>query len=573
MSMPRCSRRRKGERAGMTSTPSTSEPLVINVGLVGAGVVGSAVLDYFAAEPLEMYVPGARFGEPTVARVRLYSVARRSRGTGKGALPAYVESLVTRDGQGRPRFYYDSDGSGGGPGPAWRQVVHDDEVDIVVEVTGSPVAGAVIEEALWSGKCVVTANKTVISRSGYELVRLAQSRGAILAYEAAVGGGMPIVQTIASSIGGRVTAMLAIINGTTNFILTRMREAAERGGDSRAAYPAAVCAAIHSGLAESDPGADVLGQDAQSKIILLAGLAFGVRLRPKDVYARGIARRAVHQEPAGVDRAAYHDCPGGSPCGEMCGKDDHLGTAPVLHVPDLQVLERMGYVPKLLAGAQAIRNAQTGADERIVAWVQPAAVPVKHALAGVAGSQNACLLQVESPSREIAGPFGKPFEVLLRGPGAGGPETASSVMADVLFCARQIAAARRVVAAGEGPRASLYMYGSNAFGWEQAYEGTASMLASDALAAPFLLRFIAGARRANGIALALGRNGVEAAQVAGVRGQSDYLYFKTAAVSLRAVEAALEAVLKQQGASRMPLDVLYLPLLEGAAWEEAGRGA
>lgn len=560
-----------------SGAPTTSlNATEVNVGLVGVGVVGSAVADYFAQGPLELRLPGSPFGAPATVQVNLRSAARRSRDNPKAVTPARLSRLVSKDEQGRPRFYHDG---AGGEGPAWRKVVRDEEVDIVVELMGSPVAEAVMEEALWSGKSVVTANKTVLARSGYELVKLAQARGGILAFEASVGGGMPIVQTIASSIGGRVTALLAIINGTTNYILTCMqRDAAEtlsptlpqrsrhadvshgrervRGQAHReervreqASYPAAVCDAIHRGLAESDPGADVLGEDARSKLIVLAGLAFGVRLRPQDVYVRGIARRGVLRGPAASQRAAYHRCPGTTPCPELCGHDDHLTTQPVLTLEDLRMLGQFGYVPKLLAGAQQLP------DGRVAAWVQPSAVPATHPLARVTGSENACLLSVESPTEQGV----KPFELFLRGPGAGGPETASSVIADIEFCARQIAVARQTGSSG-----SLYMYGGAAFDRPQPTTGHPALLHAQ-LRAPFILRFSAAA--GTGVA---GAPVIKALSAAGVRArplQGSARYLRTEPATVAEIELALAAVLKARGAEELSLDILYLPLLEGAAWQ------
>jgi len=566
----------------MRAKAPAPDALEINVGLIGVGVVGSAVLDFFARAPIVLPVPGARLGGPAVARVRLWSAARRSRDSPKAAPSERIERVVSRDERGRPRFYYEAGSTGSGTGrrvrgPAWREIVRDERVDIVVELTGSPTAEAIIEEALWNGKCVVTANKAVLSRSGYELARLAQARGLILACEAAVGGAMPVVQTIAGCVGGRVTALLAIINGTTNFILTEMRQAA-RQGDAGAAYPAAVCAAIHQGLAEADPSADVLGEDARSKVIILAGLAFGVRLRPRDIYVRGIARRGAARAPGPRERAAFHACPAGSarPCPQVCGRDDHVSTQPILHTPDLHLLERLGYVPKLLAGAQMLTEGEPG---RVAAWVQPAAVEAGHPLAGVNGSENACLLEVESPV-EGAAPApssgsepalsrakgqAKRYAIALRGPGAGGPETASSVMADIQFCARQLA----VRGHGDDRPSPLYMYGAGAFGRAQACQGAPALLSSGRLVAPFLLRVLGGdGVRAAAVASTLAQHGVRATPLQTGQIAPGYCYLRTGPTTVQAIEQGVEAVLREHGPASMPLDVLYLPALEGARWEE-----
>ncbi len=551
MPTPVRSRGRRERRPSLTNRSPwfpASSAIEVNVGLVGVGVVGSAVADYFARGPLELRLPGSPFGAPTMVRVRLWSAARRSRSNGKSSEERLSE-IVSRDSAGRPRFYHDAPAKGMPGGvPAWRKVVGDPQVDIVVELTGSPLAETVMEEALWSGKSVVTANKTVLARSGYELVKLAQARGVSLAYEASVGGGMPIVQTIASSVGARVNGLLAIINGTTNFILTCMEQDAESpSGSGTASYPAAVCAAIHGGLAEADPGADVLGEDPRSTLIVLAGLAFGVRLRLQDVYMRGIARRGVLRGPAASQRATYHRCPQGLANCQACAKDDHLTTQPVLTLEDLRTLKQFGYVPKLLAGAQMLPNG------RLAAWVQPCAVPATHPLARVTGSENACLLAVDSPTESGA----REFDILLRGPGAGGPETASSVIADIEFCARQIAVARR----HEG-NPSLYMYGGDAFDRPQAFTGKPTMLESG-LRAPFLLRFSGpAANNTKVLGTALGAAGIKAAAL-----NRSASYLRTEPVTLAAIEGGIATVLKEFGAEALSLDVLYLPLLEGARWQ------
>jgi homoserine dehydrogenase len=525
----------------MTASASVLAPKEINVGLIGVGVVGSSVLDFFANGPMELPVPGARFGDPGSVHVRLWSAARRSRESAAGASEETIASIVSRDSDGVPRFYHEGDG--GTSGPAWREVVYDDNVDVVVELTGSAGAEAMIEEALWNGKSVVTANKAVLSRTGYELVKLAQSRGSVLAYEAAVGGGMPIVQTIGSSIGGNITAILGILNGTSNFILSEMRASAESKSEGDA-YVDAVQAAIRAGLAEADPSADVLGEDSRSKTIVLSGLGFGVRLRPRDVYFRGIARKGT----------------------QRLGSE--LNSDAIFHATDLRVLSALGYVPKLLAGAQIVRAGSDG--ERVVAWSQPAAVPFNHPLAGVDGSENACLLEVESPT----GSTTKGYNIMLRGPGAGGPETASSVIADLRFCARQVTTAAGRTRNGEGPPESspLYMYGMGAFSRPQSYPGTPSILASDDLKTPFLLRFLTDEASADiHVGKLLSESGLTVTSGPGEAASSAYHYFRTAPASLGAIERGIEAVLKAFDGPRLPLDVLYLPVLEGAHWDERGR--
>ena len=335
--------------------------------------------------------------------------------------------------------------------------------------------------------------------------------------------------------------MLAILNGTTNFILSRMI-----AGDS---YQRAVRAAIHGGLAESDPSADVLGDDARSKMMILAGLGFGVRLRPQDVYLRGIARRGpVH---ASADRADFHDGPDGETSRpEICG-DDHFGTRSVFTPQDLAVLASLGLTPKMLAGAQRENG-------RVVAWAQPAAVPLDHALGGVGGAENGCLLEVESPG----GGAGAPFTLALRGPGAGGPETASSVIADVLFCARQLASGKR---AADSP--PLYMYGADAFRDPQNFDGAPALLRADGLRAPFLLRFLLrDAADVDALADSLRSDGVDVDIVNADGADAPSVYFRTPPRSMGTVEEAVRAALSRAEAADVSLDVLYLPIIEGTRW-------
>ena len=531
----------------LASIPVSQAKLRVNCGLIGIGTVGSSVLHFFAGGPLTLRLAEQGLGGPASVPIHLWSASRRTREHPGLAGDALIRSTLAKAGdRGSARFYYDLDPtdptSRFNPGfPAWRRVVQDPAVDIVVEVTGSPVAEAIIEEALWNGKCVVTANKKVMSRSGYQLVRLAESRGAVLAYEAAVGGGMPVVQMIGSSVGGKITALLGILNGTTNFILSEMvarSESASGPEEAARLYPSALAEAVKLGLAEADPSDDVLGEDPRSKLIILAGLAFGVRLRPADVYIRGIARKG------------------------------RLTSESIFSAGDLAMLRSLGYVPKLLSGAQRLTE---GGRERVIAWAQPVGLPLGHPLAGVKGSENACLLRVESPL--APGEGARPFEVMVRGPGAGGPETASSVISDIHFCARQLAVAGRLGRDGAPASPAVYNYGAAAFSLAQDYSGTPSHCATDALAAPFLLRFMASqpalaSKVLRVIMPALNSAGIAARELPSPAAPGS-LYFKTEPTSVRVLEHGLETVLAKCGAASVSMDILYLPLLEGPAWATA----
>ena len=327
------------------------------------------------------------------------------------------------------------------------------------------------------------------------------------------------------------------------------------------------------GLAEADPSEDVLGEDARSKLIILAGLAFGVRLRPRDVYVRGIARKGRRTLPEHLPRAAFHACPPeqGLPCTATCGEDDHLATESIFTAADLTAMARLRYVPKLLGGAQ---RAGSHGNERVVAWVQPVALTEGHPLAGVDGSQNACLLRVESPLSTSEG--AQPYDIMVRGPGAGGPETASSVIADIQFCARQLAVAGRLGRPSDGAQrpSPVYTYGATALNRVQDYRGVPSLQAADGLATPFLLRFLhlGGPDRSAAIqtlAQSLRSNGVSADPLDSIDTAPEHLYYRTEPVSIRVMEQALGRVLSQSEAGRLSLDVLYLPILQGTELQDS----
>lgn len=173
--------------------------------------------------------------------------------------------------------------------PDWRSVVDDPKVGIVAElVGGTTVAAEIVEAALRAGKSVVTANKELIAARGPELEKLASENNAALAMEASVAGGIPILTSLREGIAGdKITAMLGILNGTCNYILTSM----ESRGDS---FDKILKEAQELGYAEADPSADVDGYDARAKLAILVGLAFGARVEPENIYLEGIRQiRAV----------------------------------------------------------------------------------------------------------------------------------------------------------------------------------------------------------------------------------------------------------------------------------------
>lgn len=257
--------------------------------------------------------------------------------------------------------------------PQW--VVDNPNVQIVVEVMGGlDPAGPLVRRALESGKAVVTANKELMAARGRELLGAAESAGVSLLFEAAVGGGIPIIRPLSESLAGeRISSVLGIVNGTTNYILTEMVE-------NGTPYEEVLAEAQRLGYAEADPTADVGGADAASKAAILASLAFG----------RWVDGDQVPRE--GIDG---------------------------LQVVDFHYAKQLGYTPKLLAIAE-------DTPEGIAVRVHPTLVPLDHPLAAVRGATNAVF--VSGPS------IG---ELLFSGPGAGGEPTATALLGDVITSARE----------------------------------------------------------------------------------------------------------------------------------------
>jgi homoserine dehydrogenase len=261
-------------------------------------------------------------------------------------------------------------------------VVTDPDVDLVVEVMGGrDVAGDLVLAALEAGKPVVTANKELIASRGEELIKAAEERGVPLLFEAAVGGGIPIIRPLSETLAGEpITRVMGIVNGTTNYIITRM--AADGLG-----YDDALAEAQQLGYAEPDPTADVSGADAAAKTAILASLAFGVWIGLDDVYHEGIES---------------------------------------LSPTDIEFASELGYVIKLLAVAER-------SNRGVGARVHPVMLPADHPLAPIAGATNAVF--IEGPSID---------ELLFAGPGAGGEPTATAVLGDVIDAAREILAGAQV---------------------------------------------------------------------------------------------------------------------------------
>ena len=266
--------------------------------------------------------------------------------------------------------------------------------DIVVELMGGlEPAREYLQLALNSGADVVTANKALLATHGPELFEIAEQVGAQLYYEAAVGGAIPIIRPLRDSLAGdRVRRILGIVNGTTNYILDRM----DTGGD---AFDEVLADAQRLGYAEADPTADVDGFDAAQKAAILASLAFHTTVPLEAVHREGI--RSITAEQVASARAA-------------------------------------GFVVKLLAVCERVVDEQTGV-EGVSARVHPALVPLDHPLAAVHGANNAVFLEAEAAG-----------SLMFYGAGAGGVQTASAVLGDV------VSAARRHVIGGPGVAESTH---------------------------------------------------------------------------------------------------------------------
>jgi homoserine dehydrogenase len=258
-------------------------------------------------------------------------------------------------------------------------IVTDPDIDIVVEVMGGiEPARSLILQAIAHGKHVVTANKAVISRHGDEIFTAANKAGVYVMIEAAVAGGIPVIQPLKQSMGAnRITSVIGILNGTTNYILTQMQQSGRSFDDILAD-------AQRLGYAEADPTADVDGLDAGDKIAILASLAFGGRIKLDDVHREGI--RAVSAS-------------------------------------DIAYADKLGFVIKLLAIAKRPHTApsDTGIPDQLQVRVHATLVPKAHPLASVNDVYNAILLEGE--------PLG---QVMFFGPGAGAGPTASAVVSDII---------------------------------------------------------------------------------------------------------------------------------------------
>ncbi|MCY4194293.1 MAG: homoserine dehydrogenase [bacterium] len=320
----------------------------MGVGILGCGNVGSALVGLL--EEQRSAIAGRTGMELDVVRVAVRR-ALRDRGA------ALADGVLTTDAA---------------------SVVNDPEVDVVVELIGGvEPARELIAAALGLGKPVVTGNKELLAGHGADLYAAADAAGVDLLFEAAVGGGIPLIRSLRESLAAEpVRRVMGIVNGTTNYILSQMTE-------HGAGYQDALAEAQSLGFAERDPTADVEGFDAAAKASIIATVAFGVRVPAAGVYREGIS---------GISAA------------------------------DIAHARRLGYVVKLLAIAERVGPVEDKPE--LAVRVHPAMVPMGHPLASVRDSFNAVFVEGDAVG-----------ELMLYGRGAGGRPTASAVLGDLVDAA------------------------------------------------------------------------------------------------------------------------------------------
>jgi homoserine dehydrogenase len=325
----------------------------LRVGLLGCGTVGTAVV--------------------RLLQDHREDIARRA------GCRLDISKVAVRDPSKRREVLLDPSAFTADP----MEVIDDPDVDIVCELMGgSEPAGSLILAAFDRDKPVVTANKELLATRGRELFDASDVKGLDLYFEAAVAGGIPLIRPLKESLTGeRVTRIIGIVNGTTNYVLTRMSE-------EGMSFAEALGEAQRLGYAEADPTADVDGHDAAAKCAILASIAFNARVVAGDVYREGI------------------------------------GT---VTTEDIEFARRLGYVVKLLAIAELH-------EERIAARVHPAMIPSDHPLAAVREAFNGVF--VEGPNVG---------ELMFYGRGAGGEPTATAVVGDLVTVARNLLAGARGV--------------------------------------------------------------------------------------------------------------------------------
>lgn len=324
---------------------------VVKIGIAGLGTVGGGTFEVLMRNQDELV---RKTGVPmSVRRVVCRNVERAQAKVGEAV-------LVTND---------------------WHDLVNDADIDIVVELMGGmEPAKSLVLAAIAAGKHVVTANKALLAVHGNEIFTAADKAGVTVAFEASVAGGIPIIKTLREGLSGnRIEWVAGIINGTSNFILSSMR-------DTGASFEAALQKAQQLGYAEADPTFDIEGQDAAHKITILSALAFGTPVNYEAAHIEGITK---------------------------------------LNAKDIRYAQDMGYRIKLMG---ITKRTAGGIELR----VHPALVPMRRLLANVEGVMNAVVVKGDAVGT-----------VLLHGKGAGGEPTASSVIADLVDVTRLIASGHR----------------------------------------------------------------------------------------------------------------------------------
>jgi homoserine dehydrogenase len=316
----------------------------ITIALLGGGTVGSAVAKLLVENSADL---AARIGRP----IQISGIAVRDANKSRGSIDS---SLITTD----------------------AQTLAASGADIVIEVIGGiEPAKTLIETAIANGSSVVTANKALLAAHGAELHSKAVAAGVDLFYEASVAGAIPLLRPLRESLAGdKIRRILGIVNGTTNFILSKMY-------DDGADYGDVLAQAQALGYAEADPTADVEGFDSAAKAAILAGLAFHTNVTIDDVSREGMSK---------------------------------------VSALDIAAAKSLGCVIKLLAIAEL-----TDDDKGIIVRVHPTMVPNSHPLASVRDAFNAVFVEAEAAG-----------QVMFYGRGAGGEPTASSVLGDVVAAAR-----------------------------------------------------------------------------------------------------------------------------------------
>ena len=326
-----------------------SQDRVLRVGLLGAGTVGAEVARLMVANQTDL---AARAG----VGLEIVKIAVR-------------DTKIKRDGIDAKLLTTDAE-----------SIVSDPSIDLIIEVMGGiEPARTLILSAMKNGKAVVTANKALLAKHGAELFHASDEADVDFYYEAAVAGAIQILRPLAESlVGDHVERVMGIINGTTNYILTKMHE-------TGATFDSALKEAQELGFAEADPTADVDGFDAAAKAAILAGLAFHTQVIDTDVYREGI--RAITAD-------------------------------------DVAVAKAMGFVIKLLAIAEA-NELHGSKEETISVRVHPTMIPNTHPLAAVRESFNAVFVKCEAAG-----------DLMFYGRGAGGTPTASAILGDLVAVAR-----------------------------------------------------------------------------------------------------------------------------------------